>query len=111
VLGGHYRTRGAIGPDLIRRAYNTDGEPTGYARFEPDPALIANGEQEAAGLAKKVGRGSIRSWSRVETWGVPLPYGRGSFVPDEERPLSSGRSCGSGLYPPLKSWRYATVQE
>jgi len=48
VLGGHYRTRGAIGPFLIRRAYNGDGEPTGYARFEPDPALIANGEQEAA---------------------------------------------------------------
>jgi hypothetical protein len=48
VLSGHFRTRGDVGPFLIRRLWDSDGEPTGYERFEPNPAMIANQEQESA---------------------------------------------------------------
>jgi len=48
VLSGHFRTRGDVGPYLIRRLWDADGEPTGYERFEPNPAMIANAEQEGA---------------------------------------------------------------
>ena len=48
VLSGHFRTRGEVGPFLIRRQRDAHGDPAGYARFEPVPALIENAEQEAA---------------------------------------------------------------
>jgi RecA/RadA recombinase len=48
VLSGHFRTRGDVGPFLIRRIWDADGEPVGYQRFEANPALMANEEQERA---------------------------------------------------------------
>ena len=54
VLCGHLRTHGEVGPYLIRRQRDAHGEPAGYARFEPVPALIENAEQEAA-FAKLAG--------------------------------------------------------
>jgi hypothetical protein len=48
VLSGHFRTRGEVGPFLIRRQRDVHGDPAGYARFEPVPALIENADQEAA---------------------------------------------------------------
>jgi len=48
VLSGHFRVRGEVGPFLIRRIRDADGEPTGYERFEAVASLIANAEQEAA---------------------------------------------------------------
>jgi hypothetical protein len=48
VLCGHVRTHGEVGPFLIRRHRDADGDPAGYARFEPVPGLIENAEQEAA---------------------------------------------------------------
>jgi hypothetical protein len=48
VLSGHFRTRGEVGPFLIRRERDVHGDPAGYARFEPVPALIENADQEAA---------------------------------------------------------------
>ena len=48
VLSGHFRTRGDVGPFLIRRVWDSDGEPAGYERFEPNPAMIENEEQERA---------------------------------------------------------------
>jgi RecA/RadA recombinase len=48
VLSGHFRVLGEVGPYLIRRIRDEDGEPTGYERFEAVASLIANAEQEAA---------------------------------------------------------------
>jgi len=48
VLSGHLRVRGEAGPYLVRRQRDAHGEPAGYERFEPVPALIENAEQEAA---------------------------------------------------------------
>ena len=48
VLSGHFRVRGEVGPFLIRRIRDAEGEPTGYERFDAIASLIANAEQEAA---------------------------------------------------------------
>src|SRR5438552_3861933 len=50
VLRGHSRTRGEIGPFLLRRVWDAEGEPLGYERVTPAPALLKNPEQEAAFL-------------------------------------------------------------
>ena len=47
VLRGHFRTRGEIGPFLLRRSWDADGEPMGYERFTPDRALLDHAQQEA----------------------------------------------------------------
>ena len=47
VLSGHYRTRGEVGPLLIRRVFDDDGEPCGYERFVSCPEMLENAEQEA----------------------------------------------------------------
>ncbi len=47
VLRGHARTRGEIGPIFLRRCRDAAGEPLGYERFQPQPALLKNSEQEA----------------------------------------------------------------
>ena len=41
-------TRGDVGPFLIRRIWDGDSEPAGYERSDPNPAMIANEEQERA---------------------------------------------------------------
>jgi len=41
VLSGHFRTRGDVGPFLIRRIWDADGEPVGYERIEAIPAIIS----------------------------------------------------------------------
>ncbi len=45
VMRAHARTRGEIGPYLLRRKF-IDGEPAGYDRLTPSAALLANPEQE-----------------------------------------------------------------
>lgn len=47
VLRGHYRTRGEVGPFLLRRRWDAAGEPLGYERFRADPRVLENAEQEA----------------------------------------------------------------
>lgn len=46
VLAGHFRTRGDVGPYLLHRVWDRDGEPVCYERFEATPSLIANPAQE-----------------------------------------------------------------
>ena len=46
VLRGHYRTRGDVGPFLLRRRWDADGEPLGYERFRCDPSMLENPEQQ-----------------------------------------------------------------
>jgi hypothetical protein len=46
VLRGHARTRGEVGPYLLGRQWDDDGEPLGYERIEATPVLIENEEQE-----------------------------------------------------------------
>jgi hypothetical protein len=48
VLSGHFRTRGDVGPYLLNRVWDGDGEPMCYERFEATPSLIANPLQELA---------------------------------------------------------------
>ena len=48
VLSGHFRTRGDVGPYILHRVWDGDGEPVCYERFEATPNLIANPLQEAA---------------------------------------------------------------
>lgn len=50
VLRGQARTRGEIGPIFLRRAWDEQGDPLGYERFEPEPSLLRNSEYEAAFL-------------------------------------------------------------
>ncbi len=47
ILHGHYRTRGEIGPYLLRRWHDGDGEPLGYERVTAGPALLQNADYEA----------------------------------------------------------------
>src|SRR6266404_850916 len=47
VLRGHGRTRGEVGPYLLQRRYDAEGEPIGYDRLAAAPALLDNPEQEA----------------------------------------------------------------
>ncbi len=48
ILRGHFRTRGEVGPFLLRRKRaDGDGEPLGYDRFTAHPALLENAGQEA----------------------------------------------------------------
>ena len=47
VLRGHFRTRGEVGPFLLRRKRaDGDGEPLGYERFAAEAALLGNPEHE-----------------------------------------------------------------
>ncbi len=48
VLSGHFRTRGDVGPYILNRVWDGDGEPLCYERFEATPSLLANPAQEAA---------------------------------------------------------------
>jgi len=53
VLRGHVRTRGEVGPFLLRRKWaDGDDEPLGYERLTVEPAMLGNAAQEAclAGL-------------------------------------------------------------
>jgi hypothetical protein len=47
VLGGHYRMLGDVGPFLIRRVWDDNGDPLGYERFLPEASMLASVEQEA----------------------------------------------------------------
>ncbi len=48
ILRGHFRTRGEVGPFLLRRKRSDrDGEPLGYERFAAHAGLLENAEQEA----------------------------------------------------------------
>jgi hypothetical protein len=47
VLRGHARTRGEVGPYLVRRVFEAGGDPLGYERAAADPCLLNNPEQEA----------------------------------------------------------------
>jgi hypothetical protein len=48
VLRGHFRSRGEVGPFLLRRKRSDgDGEPLGYERFAAHAGLLDNEEQEA----------------------------------------------------------------
>lgn len=47
VLRGHARTRGEVGPFLLRRCFDGDGESSGYRRLTPTPELLENPEHEA----------------------------------------------------------------
>lgn len=48
VLRGHVRTRGEVGPFLLQRVWDDDGEPCGYERVTPNLAMIENPDQQAA---------------------------------------------------------------
>jgi KaiC/GvpD/RAD55 family RecA-like ATPase len=48
VLSGHFRTRGDVGPFILNRVWDGDGEPVCYERFEAAPSMIDNPLQEAA---------------------------------------------------------------
>jgi hypothetical protein len=53
VLRGHFRTRGEVGPFLLRRKFeDATGEPLAYDRFAAEPGMLQNPEQESclAGL-------------------------------------------------------------
>jgi hypothetical protein len=48
ILRGHFRSRGEVGPFLLRRKRaDGDGEPLGYERFAAHAGLLENAEQEA----------------------------------------------------------------
>jgi KaiC/GvpD/RAD55 family RecA-like ATPase len=47
LLRGHSRTRGEIGPYLLRRVLDNAGEPSGYERLAPTTSLLKSVEQEA----------------------------------------------------------------
>jgi hypothetical protein len=48
ILRGHFRTRGEVGPFLLRRKRaDGDGQPLGYKRFAAYAGLLENPEQEA----------------------------------------------------------------
>jgi KaiC/GvpD/RAD55 family RecA-like ATPase len=48
VLSGHFRTRGDVGPYILNRVWDDEGEPMCYERFLPSPDLIANPLHELA---------------------------------------------------------------
>ena len=47
ILRGHFRTRGEVGPFLLRRKRAEGGAPLGYERVAVNGALLENTEQEA----------------------------------------------------------------
>jgi hypothetical protein len=47
VLSGHYRMRGDVGPFLIRRVWDEDGDPLGYERFQPDTSMLTSAEHQS----------------------------------------------------------------
>jgi len=46
LLRGHSRTRGEIGPYLLRRVLDSNGDPSGYERLEATASLLKSAEQE-----------------------------------------------------------------
>jgi hypothetical protein len=48
VLSGHFRTRGQVGPYILNRVWDGEGEPMCYQRFEATPGSLENPLHEAA---------------------------------------------------------------
>ena len=48
VLSGHFRCRGDVGPYILNRVWDSEGEPMCYERFEATPSSLANPLQESA---------------------------------------------------------------
>ena len=46
ILRGHFRTRGEVGPLLLTRTFDADGEPTGYDLLPADAAMLQPDQQD-----------------------------------------------------------------
>ncbi len=100
VLRGHYRTRGEVGPFLLRRRWDADGEPLGYERLRSDPSMLENPEQqavyqrlpesfrfnEACRLYGRQSESTIRFLRKLIELGLVRKVARGQYRKEESAP-------------------------